>query len=194
MAGWAYSIRKSTSWRGKTQSFSNLYHYDVSGFSTGDHQNVLTALKAAEVPVHSTAVNFVEGRAWGPVDSQGRGGSMVDGVIFSGTGSATQDLSIYKELAILCTWALGRYGSRNRPQFMRKWLHTMSLFGGTNPPINGATAAASTPAAITTYMAAVRVLTPTGGGTAVNLMTPSGHFPLGAGAMYPYLEHHQFGR
>ena len=190
---YAFSVRKTILWRGRTQGFSNLYHYDVEAPTESLLTAFLTTLKAAEVPVHSTVVTFAEGRSWGPVQSNGRGGRMEAVTSFSGTGSATDSTSQYREAAYLIYWPLGRYGSKNRPQFLRKWIHTCSQIDSTGGFLKGDTAHGATPAAITTYINAVRTVTPVGGGATYDLMSASGHVPISAGVFYPYLEHHQFG-
>lgn len=191
---YAFSIRKSMNWRGKTQGFSNLYHYNVESPTEALLLAFIDALKAAEVPVHSTNVTFVEGRSWGPVQSNGRGGRMEAVKALSGTGSASPSTTMYREAAYLVYWALGRYGSKNRPQFIRKWLHCNTLFTLSGNFQDGNTAHGGAPAPITTYIAAVRSVTPVGGGATYDLMTASQHVPISSGQLYTYLEHHQFGR
>ena len=191
---YAFSIRKSTNWRGGLQGFGNVYHYRVEAPSEGLLNSFLAALKAAEVPIHSTAVNFVEGRAWGPVQSNGRGGRMEAVTAFSGTGSTGVTTGFYKEFAYLFQWPLGRYGSRNRPQFLRKWIHSCGSVLGTSTGLDGTTNILPALANANTYIAAVRSITPVGGGPTYDLMSASEHIPTGPGVLYPYLEHHQFGR
>lgn len=190
---YAFSIRKQLTWRGRTQSFSNLYHYNMPSPTEAELNAMLTALKNAEKPVHSTVVSFVEGRAWGPVNANGRGGRMEAVVTFTDAGTALDNNTLYRECAFLVTWALGRYGSKNRPQFLRKWLHCNSLHGLSSTFLSGSTAHGGQPAAITTYIAAVRNVTPVGGGPTYELMSASQHVPIATGKLYDYLEHHQFG-
>lgn len=191
---WAFSVRKSIPWRGLQQGFSNLYHYEVDAPSVGNLDNILTALKALEAPVHATDVTFIEGRAWGPVNAQGRGGDMTSIVAFSGAGTATPDTTFYKECAYLIKWPLGRYGSRNRPQWLRKWIHSHSVLGQSSTMKDGSTSLGAIFAPLSTYATGVRVLTPTGGGTTYDLTSASGHVPISAAQLHAYLEHHQFGR
>lgn len=190
---YAFSIRKSIPWRGSQQGFSNLYHYQVAVPTEGALNVFLTKLKDLEAPVHSTAVTFEEGRAWGPVNEDGRGGRMVSVVDFSGTGSATPATSMYKECAFLLQWPLGRYGTRNRPQFLRKWIHSNYLFGKATTVQDGSSSLGSMPTELGTYEAAVRDLLPVPPGPTYRLISASGHTADQAAVMKPYLEHRQFG-
>lgn len=190
---YAFSIRKSTPWRGITQGFSNLYHYDMATPSVADLEAVLDALKAAEVPVHANSVPFVEGRAWGPVNPDGSGGRMEAVKLFTGTGSAVATGTWYREFAFLIKWPLGRYGSKNRPQWLRKWVHSMSLLGGSSSITDGTTNMGPIFAPLTTYAAAVRTLTGPGIVAPLALISASNHATTGPGQLHPYLEHRQFG-
>lgn len=191
---YAFSIRKSRSWRGKTQGISNLYHYLMTAPTEASLQNVLTALKSAEVPVHSSAISFVEGRAWGPVNSDGRGGRMEAFQQLSGNGTAAINASMYLECAQLVVWPLGRYGTKNRPQFMRKWLRSGTTSNQSVADLTGNVDISPATAQLITYINAVANLVPTGGGGPLGLQTASGHSPITAGYLYKYLEHRQFGR
>lgn len=191
---YAFSIRKTRAWRGKTQGISNVYHYFLTTPTTAALENVLTALATAEKPIHATSVNYVEGRAWGPVTPSGSGGRMEAVVTLTGTGSATATANMYLECALLIVWPLGRYGAKNRPQFMRKWLHTCSLAAATGSDLTGNGTLNPLSTAGTTYRDAVTNLTPTGGGPSLPMQTASGHTPISPGFLYQYLEHRQFGR
>jgi hypothetical protein len=190
---YAFSIRKSVSWRGNPQGFSNLYHYNLPSPTVAELNAMLTALKNAERPVHDASVTFSEGRAWGPVNANGRGGRMEAVVVFGDAGTKSAGTTFYKELAYLIYWPLGRYGSRNRPQFLRKWIHSQSTGLSAFTGIDGSAdiGGATTPAV--NYIAAVRNVTPVGGGPTYDLMSASQHIPTGAGQLYKYLEHRQFG-
>lgn len=181
-------------WRGRTQGFSNLYHYFLTTPTEAALNNVLTALQTAEKTFHSSDVAFVEGRAWGPVQTNGKGGRMEAFVTFSGNGSATPNSNMYLECAQLIVWPLGRYGIKNRPQFMRKWYHTRGTALQGAPGLDGRTDISPASGALATGITTVASLTPTGGGGALPLQTPSGHTPISAGFLYRFLEHRQFGR
>ena len=195
MGFFTFTVTKSTSWRGVTQEFSNRYIYELPTDEPSEVvlEQMLDQLKAAEVPVHATTVNFVGGRCWGPVNAAGRGGTMRVVKSFSGTGNAVALTDMYKELAMLVVWPLGRYGTKNRPQFLRKWLHTHTLFGSSSSVLSGSTKFATTPGPITTYIGAVRTINYGTGGPPLSLASPKGHFADTGGRLYDYLEHRQFG-
>jgi hypothetical protein len=102
--------------------------------------------------------------------------------------------SYYREAAMLVQWYLGRYGTRNRRQFMRKWIHP---FGGSIVPatvVDGTTKFASVPSDFQVYMDRVTSLDPPSAGLGpYQLCTKEGRSG-GAATLYPYLEHRQFGR
>lgn len=190
----AFYIEKSTPWRGETQHFGNLYHY---GLGTDEPsitalEQMIDSLKTAEAPVHSVDVKFEVGRCWGPVDSNGKGGSMRVVRPLSGTGSMIADTSFYRELAFLVTFPLGRYGSRNRPQFLRKWIHSCNPYGLTTTERNGSVKMSSIPAPLTNYGNAVKSIPFGTGGQPVSLASPKDHL-ADTVVVYPYLEHRQFG-
>lgn len=191
---YAFSIRKQVTWRGNLQGFSNLYHYNVVSPTESLLQAFLTTLRDAERPVHDPAVSFIEGRAWGPVNPNGSGGRMEAVVNFNVVGTKTAGSAIYKECAYLFYWPLGRYGSRNRPQFLRKWIHSQTTGLSATAGVDGSTdiGGATTPAL--NYISAVRTVTPVGGGATYDLSSASGHQPISAGQLFKFLEHHQYGR
>lgn len=190
----AFYIEKSTGWRGEVQHFGNLYHYPLGTDEPSETviESMIDQLKAAEVNVHSTDVKFEVGRCWGPVDSNGKGGRMRVVRPLTGTGNQPIDTSMYKELAFLITFPLGRYGSKNRPQFLRKWIHSCSLFSISTTERSGNVKMSSPPAPLTTYANAVKSLTMGAGGPPVSLASPKDHL-ADTVVIYPYLEHRQFG-
>jgi hypothetical protein len=196
MAVFAFSIEKNTPWRGQTQGFSNVYHYDLNTDEPSEAvlDSILTQLKSAEQAIHATTVNFAIGRAWGPVANDGSGGRMRLVKNFTGTGTATNPSGWYKELAFLVIFPLGRYGERNRPQFLRKWLRLQQDLGFTATYKDGSTAFASTPASINTYANAVKTVTQGSGGPPTSLCNAAGNHSADTHQLYPYLEHRQFGR
>jgi hypothetical protein len=190
----AFYIEKSTPWRGETQHFGNLYHYGLTTDepSTTMLEDMINTLKAAEVPVHSTDVKFEVARSWGPVNPDGKGGSMRVVKPLTGTGSASPTTDFYKELAFLVTFPLGRYGSRNRPQFLRKWIHACSYHGLALAERSGNTKFSTIPTPLTTYGNAVKAIPMGTGGAPTSLASPKDHLADQV-VIYPYLEHRQFG-
>ena len=193
MAVFAVTITKSTPWRGTSQEFSNQYHYRTDPGQTFDDQAVIDALVAAEKPVHSSFATFVKARTWGPTD-QGQAASVTREIVdLSGSGTATATSGWYRELAMLVVWPMGRYGSKNRPQYLRKWLHTMSNLGASSSAwAQGSDPITTPPAAIMTYIGAVETISQGVNGV-VQLTNAQDRGSRGAGYLYPYLEHHQLG-
>ena len=192
MASFGVTISKDIEWRGGTERISNVYHYHTSEGQVFPDLAVIQELVRLEKLVFANTVKFVVARTWGPTD-QGPVDSVTREVVdLAGSGSAVPLNSMYRESAILISWPLGRYGVRNRAQFLRKFLHTASAHGY-DP--SGAIPIASQPAAgtpLATYMEGVRVLNPAGFVGGLDLCTAGDRVNTGAGRIYPYLEHRQF--
>lgn len=196
MGFFVFSINKSISWRGVDQGFGNRYIYELPTDepSLTVLENMVDTLVNAEKPVHGSAVAFRVGRVWGPVGPNGRGGTMrvVRPLTASGTGGVSTS-GWYKEFSFLCVWPLGRYGEKNRPQFLRKWIHPNTSLGLAQNYWDGSTQIPSPPGALGTYMTAVRTIPYGSGGPPLSLASPKGHFADAGGYVYPYLEHRQYG-
>jgi hypothetical protein len=186
---------KAVMWRGELQEFSNVYHFE--GVSEADAKLGTTwnDLVGYEKTIHTTEVTFKRLRVWGPTDL-GPGAS--ETLLIrdeTGTGSLTAVPSHYKELAFLCVWPLGRYGSRNRPQFLRKWIHTMTPLGLTGAELGGTESLETADyATLTSFIGSITNYDPTGVSPVMELCSRDGRTPTGAGSVYPYLEHRQLGR
>lgn len=122
----AVSITKSVSWRGKTEQFSNVTHYDVgpmAGYTAQGWLDMIDAVAAAEKPAFGSVVTFVSGRVWGdvllpPQDTVTLGLKDLSG---SGTQSGGADLPY--ELAVVAQKYVGRSPIFQRKLFLRKYLH-----------------------------------------------------------------------
>jgi hypothetical protein len=176
-------------WRGNPQEFSNVYHYTSIGLDPGNLEGIKNTLVAAEKAIHATAITFIRARAWGPT-TEGPAGNNTQGIWdLTGAGTATTDFARYRETAYLIYWKLGRYGSLNRMQYARKWLHTLSTNGVTPTPNDGTQLISAVPAALATYMTTV-----TNPALDYNLCTADGRVVQGPPTLYPWLEHRQLGR
>lgn len=192
MAVFGVSITKEIDWRGSQEQFSNVYHYSTDPAETFDDLGVIAEIERLEKLIFSDDVVFVTGRTWGPTDEGPLASVTREIVDLSGVGNAPRTSSMYKECAILITWPLGRYGTRNRPQFLRKWLHTDNPHGYV---LNGAQPLAGQPTAGTPlreYMDGITRLDNPGLGWQYELCTASGREFQGEPVAYPYLEHRQF--
>jgi hypothetical protein len=185
------AITKSLVWRGQEQEFSNVYHYETETLEPGRDEAILDKLVQLERTIHTNGVTFKKGRTWGPAD--GTAAANVTRAIkdYTGTGSLTNAGLFYREFAVLVIWPLGRYGTRNRPQYLRKWLHTLTPHGH---DLNGTQPIGIVPQVMLDYISKVTVLDPTVFSDGVELCTMNGRKPIGTGKMYNYLEHRQLGR
>lgn len=187
------TITKQVSFRGKTEQFSNRYTLS-NPTVVPETAALLAKLRDLEKPLYSTDVNFVEGRVWRHVPGNKQESKMLDLVRWEGqTGGVGTGNELYRELAIMCYWPLGRYGKFNRPQFLRKWHHVYRVAGLTANELTGSAAGLQSLSLFNTYIAAVEQFTTPGGldGT-YYLATEDDRRPVAPGKVYPYLEHRQF--
>lgn len=191
MAVFAVSITKQKSWRGENQEFSNVYHYRTDVAEPFNDQGVVDALVAAESPLFGSSTQFVRARTWGPTDGSPADSVMREVIDLNQSGTGASNTSFYKEFAAMVYWPLGRYGSRNRPQYLRKWLHIDSPLGYDT---SGSTPLTTTPVVIQDYIDAVTEIVLAVDIDGYELCTSTGRVPTGPGTHYPYLEHRQFGR
>lgn len=193
MATFAVSITKATGWRGGYQPFSNVYHYNTAIGQTFDDVGLVQHLVDAEKAICSFDVDFVEARTWGPTGEGQAASQMREIIELSGNGNHSWAEPLYKELCFLFVWPLGRYGARNRPQYLRKWMHTMGAPTLPGAQLNGGQALNTGLADLNSYISSVRFA---GGPTTdpdYSLATAKGREPIEDGHYYPYIEHHQFG-
>lgn len=192
MAVFAVSITKDLLWRGNRQPFSNVYHYVTEPGELFEDVMVIDKLVAAEKLIHATSVNFLTGRSWGPTENGPTASKMREVKALTGTGALTPSTNFYPELAMMIYWPLGRYGVRNHPQYLRKWIHGMRSGG---LPMDGTRYVGTTPPEIQQYIDSVRLISLVSPFPSYNLSTWNGEHEAGTnGALYPYLEHRQLGR
>ena len=194
MAIFAVSITKSVSFRGVQQEFSNVYHYSgtLPGITQADA--IMDAIKALEVPLHSTDVTFVRGKLWSAGGSAGAN-QMISQKAFSGTGSQGTVASMDRERAVLVRFANG-IDARGRPKYLRKWYHSCGACAGallTATAILQNTQQISTTDRTAIQNAVDDFLSLTVSATTYNLVSPSGTAGGSPVVCHPYLEHHQLG-
>lgn len=194
MAVFAVSITKRINWRGSNQEFSNVYHYKTGLMEPFPDTTIINKVADAERPIHGGQVEFVRGRTWGPTEGTQENNKMREVVQLSGNGTGPDQSGFYRELAIMVYWPLGRYGSRNRPQYLRKWLHTQNPMSTVTDYVEGNVRDTTIPAALQTYIDRVSNVNAYLVITDVELCTKTGRTPIGAAQRYPYLEHRQLGR
>lgn len=196
MAIYAVSIRKDIPWRGARATFGNVYHYKTDPGEPFDDVGVINRLLTLEKAIHSSEVKFLQGRSWGPITGNKADSVMREIIDFSNqAGSLSSNPAMYPELCFMVYWPLGRYGSRNRPQFMRKWLRLDTAHGYTAAQIAGRASIGGIAAAIQTYINGVQLMdTGVPGMVAYPLCTHTGRERVESGKLYPYMEHRQLGK
>lgn len=127
MARVGVSITKSTSFRGATQEFSNVYYYDMSGVPTiSEADAIIDKIVAKEKTMHATNVTFVKGRLWHETGDK-QTTNMISTKTLSGTGSQSTITGFDKERAFLVRIRAGN-DSRGNPVYLRKWWHSCGQF------------------------------------------------------------------
>lgn len=193
MASYGVSITKKVAFRGADQEFSNVYHYSGATLSVADATALATAIKAIEVPLHSTDVTFVRYRVWttggGQADNQ-----MVAQGNLSGAGTQGVGSSHDRERAVLIRWAAG-FDTRGHQVYLRKWFHSGGscagvAFGSTQLQNTGQIATADR-TTIANAANALKQVTVSANNYA--LIAESGRAALGNAECHQYLEHHQLG-
>lgn len=195
MAIFGVSIEKSASFRGATQIFANVYHYDSAGGAPSDAnlESLLDALVVIEKTFHASSVTFVRGRVWSAGGSPAANQMRVDKSL-SGTGALTNDVSYDRERAVLVRWRAG-VDSRGRPVYLRKWWHVMSTtFAGAawGSGVYANTAQIGSTQRNTFETTADQVVSQTHG-SVFTMCGPSGRVITGDTIAHEYLEHHQLG-
>lgn len=121
------SITKSTSFRGSTQEFTNVYYYEIGIMPDASAANtIIDNLTTMEKTFHSTLVTFVRGRLWSQVGAPGSN-EMISQKNLSGTGARTSVTGMDKERAYLVRLRAGN-DSRGNPVYFRKWYHSCGQF------------------------------------------------------------------
>lgn len=191
---YAVSITKRVSFRGANQEFSNVYHYDYSGaLGQADADALIDAIKAIEVPLHSSDVTFVLGRVWTAGGSPAAN-QMVAEKALSGTGSQAVIGEMDRERAVLAQWPAG-LNVLGRPVYLRKWFHSC----GNCNAVSFSAAIFQNTAAISdanrnTIQAKVNELRQvTANAKTFNLCAKSGRLSTAPAVIYKWLEHHQLG-
>jgi hypothetical protein len=187
------SIVKQVSFRGVFQEFSNVYHYEGDAPSASAGTALATAIKAIEVPLHSSDVTFLRYSVWSAGGAPGANQMIVQGFL-SGTGSQSAASAFDRERAILVQWPAG-FDVRGHRVYLRKWYHCCGGCAGwsaTNPQLQN-TGQIDSASRTLIGNAADDLLTITAGGITFALAAPSGRNPDGATQVHPYLEHRQLG-
>jgi hypothetical protein len=175
-------IVKATTWRGATEEFENVYHYDTPAINTSaGWEDLVNSIVTAEKTFHSTNVNFLRARIHGPTNTTQGDDVMRHVQDLSGAGGGSVATNMPREMTIVCQLYMGRT-ERGYKAFLRKYWHTE------HAPNSGAGATAGNTAlaaADKTYFAGkldgLKSLNI--GPGACHLCKPNGdHVPAGTGA------------
>lgn len=194
MPVWGVSIEKEVDWRGGAERFSNVYHYNVFGLNfVVDPEAFITQLVAAERQVFAGDVRFKVGRVW-TAGGTARENEMKLVKDLTGVGSAPSLTNIHRELAYLISWPLARKSNTGRKVYLRKYLHSCSIFStsSTSSLLSGSfpiTDTQRTP--LMTYANAIHDL---GFANNIELCSPSGERRSGPPVVNSFLRHRQFRR
>lgn len=132
MARIALAILKRTSFRGATQHFSNVYHYNVLVLPSATQADALIdEVTATERALHSGAVTFVKGNVWSAGGNKSEN-QMITEKGLSGVGDSVTVQSFDRERAFLVMWPAG-FDSRGLPVYLRKWYHSCGACNGNSP-------------------------------------------------------------
>lgn len=192
VAIYGVAINKEVSWRGRMETFSNVYHYNFINLDEQGARQLVLRLIEIERPVHSTEVRFIEGRVWsaGGTPAQNDMIGTFDAVPGT-TGIASQNSSFDREACMVVAFETNRQDSRSRRIKLRKWLHTCSPLGSPAEFQAGTQQMASgTRTILRDY--ATEVLDPLAGTVTGNLCAPSGADANGTIEVFSYVEHHEF--
>jgi hypothetical protein len=188
MSVFGMSIEKETTFRGVTERFSNVYHYNVASWDANSWQSMVDVVVNAEKAIFAANTTFKLARIFGPV-GEGEAANIMQYITdLTGAGSATSGTA-YPELAAVVAWPLARSVTTGRKRFLRKYLHLGStgISTGQNPLI-----ASATVTALQNYAAAVDDVS--WGVYSGYLCAPQGDAPLAAAYVLPAAHIRQFRR
>jgi hypothetical protein len=194
LALFAVSSRKSVSFRGTQQPFSNVYYYQGTLPDATQAQAILSRIVVLEKPFHSTDVAFLDGKVWSAGGSPTANQMIFQGVTL-GTGTQTVDTAMDRERAVLHRVKCGT-DVRGRPVYLRKWFHSCGSsagvsFAGTGILQNtGQISAANRTTLQTAFNDFLTLVVNT---ISYTLCSPKGVNNQGGVQCHAYLEHHQLG-
>ena len=190
----AVSITKSTSWRGHSEQFSNVYHYTYGhAMSNAVADRLILALKAIEATVHTTQAAFVNARVWetGGTPAENETIRILD---LTGTGSLSTAAALYKELAAVGRIDSGRNSTTGRKIYLRKYYHPCASPTSSSDANTGvAPMGSSMESVVQAAMNNIRLVVPATGED-YSLTSPSGQVvsPTAPTSVLPYFRVRQF--
>lgn len=182
MAPYAVSVTMAHPFRGASELFSNVFHYDadlVAVTNDGVIDAVVAGLKAA----YPSSVGFRQARLYGPTN-QGQLAN-VTRLIKDLTGNGTATMtggSFYPELAFFVSMYVGRNPATGRKRFLRKWLHTGKMPSATGNIIGDQLISTAERTFFEDWFESMKNITVQG--QSLPICTPQGdHLPLNAQAV-----------
>lgn len=194
MAITACAVTKSTSWRGGTEFFSNVYHYFSStNLDVALATDLADFLIDAEKSVHTSQVTFEHARVWEAGGSPTENETLVIRDA-SGTGILGNSGGMFKEACVVTRIDTNRNTSTGRRIYLRKFYHSCGLPSASSDMYEGEVALTATQTGpFKTIVEQIREATLTGG-IAVFLCAPGGQLVNDSRPVTvdPYLHTRQF--
>lgn len=114
-------------WRGKAETFENVYHYDLSPNPSDELITaILDELKRLETSVFAPAVTITQGRAHGPTHLEKDDDVMRVVKDYAQVCSGPGSVVVPFELATVAQWYIGR-SEKGYKQILRKYFHVCGL-------------------------------------------------------------------
>lgn len=125
------SLELGTTWRGQTEAFSNVWHYDTPPAMSAEELADLV-VSTSRTTLFGSGVTFRRVRAWGPTDQGKLASEMLVDKQLSGLGETAYPQPVVggpKEMSVVAQFNTGRKDIRGNPIFLRKYLHTVNFSG-----------------------------------------------------------------
>lgn len=180
------TIRKQGPYQNQTnESWANIYHYRTADTEpdTVPTQSLADEIWSLEQNIVANSITAIEAYVNGPTDGTQQENKFQAVYDLTGTGEQPDDPVVSAELCVLFYWTLGRYGKRNAPQFLRKYLRLCGRGGGlTDAQIGVRDAiAGSEPSAFAAYQGNIAQIQDING-TDWLLCAPGGQLPTNSQA------------
>lgn len=187
------SLRKNCPYESQSaEEITNIYHYRTPQAQPDQvpTQELIDAIWDREQNMMSTEVFAEAGYVTGPTDGTQAEDIFQAEYSIQESGTAVDAPSIHPSICLYFAWPLGRYGVRNQPQYLKKWIRLLSKHSFTDPQIGGReTLAANLTGGMAAYRNEMPVIT-TPDGTEWQLCTAQGRIVQGTGIIDEYIETH----
>jgi hypothetical protein len=169
------SVNKSRSFRGKTEIWSNVYHYSLAtNLDVTLATDLVDQIATAEKLCHSSGVTFEDGRVWEVGGTPAENETIVIRDL-SGTGALAALDSTYAEACVVARCDTNRNTSTGRRIYLRKYYHMGVMPSATTGSLNGsATLPVGTTGPVKTCLETLREVTLSPGSILVTLCAPGG--------------------